>query len=119
MAKLVLKSLAEKYGGGVVEEPPVFLGGPPPQAPPPAVESTKPLEVEELSAGELLEEIDEIPVESGPPAHPHAPARDTCPTAAWWKSRWCSTAASSAATPGGDPAEALHQVGRETLRVFR
>jgi len=74
VAKLVLKSLAEKYGGGVVEEPPVFLGGPPPQPPPPAVESTKPLEVEELSAGELLEEIDEIPVESGPPAHPHAPA---------------------------------------------
>jgi len=74
VAKLVLKSLAEKYGGGVVEEPPVFLGGPRPQAPPPAAPSTKPLEVEELSAGELLEEIDEIPVESGPPAHPHAPA---------------------------------------------
>jgi hypothetical protein len=74
VAKLVLRSLADKYGGGVVEEPPAFLGGPPPQAAPPAVESTKPLEVEELSAGELLEEIDEIPVESGAPAHPHAPA---------------------------------------------
>nr|WP_291201939.1 GTPase domain-containing protein [Geothrix sp.] len=73
VAKLVLKSLAEKYGGGVVEEPPVFLGGPPPQAPPPAAESTKPLEVEELSAGELLEEIDEIPVESGQAAHAPAP----------------------------------------------
>jgi hypothetical protein len=43
------------------------------------VESTKPLEVEELSAGELLEEIDEFPVDSAfpptnafPPAHmPH------------------------------------------------
>ena len=34
VAKLVLKSLAERYGGGVVEEPQVALGGPPP--PPPA-----------------------------------------------------------------------------------
>jgi hypothetical protein len=68
VAKLVLKSLAERYGGGVVEEPPAFLGGVPPP-PPPAVESTKPLEVEELSAGELLEEIDELPAESGQPAH--------------------------------------------------
>ncbi|HEY3269763.1 MAG TPA: hypothetical protein VGJ89_00985 [Geothrix sp.] len=67
VARLVLKSLAEKYGGGVVEEPPSILGGgpPPPPPPPPAMESTKPLEVVELSAGELLEEIDEIPVESG------------------------------------------------------
>ena len=69
VAKLVLKSLAERYGGGVVEEPPAFLGGAPP--PPPAeTESTKHLEVEELYAGELLEEIDEIPVESGQVAHP-------------------------------------------------
>ena len=66
VAKLVLKSLAEKYGGGVVEEPVVMLGGVPPAPPPMAVESTKPLEVEELSAGELLEEIDEIPTE---PSH--------------------------------------------------
>ncbi len=67
VAKLVLKSLAEKYGGGVVEEPVVMLGGVPlPPPPPMAVESTKPLEVEELSAGELLEEIDEIPTE---PSH--------------------------------------------------
>jgi len=64
VAKLVLRSLAEKYGGGVVEEPVVMLGGLPPLPPPPVQESTKPLEVEELSAGELLEEIDEIPVES-------------------------------------------------------
>lgn len=67
VAKLVLKSLAEKYGGGVVEEPAVMLGGAPPPPPPPAVESTKPLEVEELSAGELLEEIDEIPSEASRP----------------------------------------------------
>jgi hypothetical protein len=71
VAKLVLKSLAEKYGGGIVEDPPEFLGGTPPRPPSPASpESTKPLEVEELSAGELLDEIDEIPVDSGHPAHP-------------------------------------------------
>ena len=72
VAKLVLRSLAEKYGGGVVEEPAVLLGGvftPPTRFP---SESTRPLEVEELSAGELLEEIEEIPSESGP--LPHAPA---------------------------------------------
>jgi len=33
------------------------------------MESTKPLEVEELSAGELLEEIDEIPAEPGQSTH--------------------------------------------------
>ena len=68
VAKLVLKSLAEKYGGGIVEEPVVMLGGTPPP-PPPVMESTKPLEVEELSAGELLEEIDEIPAEPGQSTH--------------------------------------------------
>ena len=77
VAKLVLKSLAERYGGGVVEEPAVLLGGAPPPPPPPAVESTKPLEVEELSAGELLEEIDEIPVESS--QHSDAPATSHMP----------------------------------------
>ncbi len=68
VARLVLKSLAEKYGGGVVEEPQTVLtagAAPlPPPPPPAAVESTKPLEVEELSAGELLEEIDEFPIDS-------------------------------------------------------
>jgi signal recognition particle receptor subunit beta len=68
VARLVLKSLAEKYGGGVVEEPQTVLTGgappPPPPPPPDMTESTKPLEVEELSAGELLEEIDEFPVDS-------------------------------------------------------
>jgi hypothetical protein len=73
VARLVLKSLAERYGGGVVEEPPELSGGPfvsPSQA---ASESTRPLEVEELSAGELLEEIDEIPGESSPSAHVPVP----------------------------------------------
>jgi len=77
VARLVLKSLAEKYGGGVVEEPPpnVLTGGapPPPPPPPPVIESSKPLEVEELSAGELLEEIDELPVDATTSAHMPAP----------------------------------------------
>jgi hypothetical protein len=82
VAKLVLRSLAEKYGGGVVEEPPVILGGP--LAPPPMAapaSPTHPLEVEELSAGELLEEIEEIPVESDlvPHAHPHSAATTHMP----------------------------------------
>jgi hypothetical protein len=77
VAKLVLKSLAEKYGGGVVEEPAVLMGSAPAAPRPPAEESTRPLEVEELSAGELLEEIEEIPVDSRPaspaPASAHMP----------------------------------------------
>nr|WP_279341603.1 hypothetical protein [Geothrix sp. SG200] len=76
VARLVLKSLAEKYGGGVVEEPQTVLTGgtppPPPPPPTPAMDS-KPLEVEELSAGELLEEIDEFPVDSTF-SQAHAPA---------------------------------------------
>ena len=73
VAKLVLKSLAERYGGGVVEEPPVLSGGPF-MPPPPVAESTKPFEVEELSAGELLEEIEELPSETGPSAQSASPA---------------------------------------------
>jgi signal recognition particle receptor subunit beta len=71
VARLVLKSLAERYGGGVVEEPAALMGGP--FAPPPPTQSTKPLEVEELSAGELLEEIDEIPSEASLAAHVPVP----------------------------------------------
>ena len=41
--------------------------------PPPLAGSTKPFEVQEISAGELLEEIDEIPAESGPAAHTPVP----------------------------------------------
>jgi signal recognition particle receptor subunit beta len=76
VARLVLKSLAERYGGGVVEDPPALSGGPFVASPPPA-ESTRPLEVEELAAGELLEEIDELPGEPGQtvllPAASHLP----------------------------------------------
>jgi len=68
VAKLVLKSLAERYGGGVVEEPSALLGALAP-IPPPVKESTKPLEVEELSSGELLEEIDDIPLDSSHASH--------------------------------------------------
>ncbi len=71
VARLVLKSLAERYGGGVVEAPSVLLGSVLQPGPRPMAESTKPLEVEELSAGELLEEIEEIPAEAG--QAPHAP----------------------------------------------
>ncbi len=76
VAKLVLKTLAERYGGGVVEEPPpILMGNTPPLPPPPPPQASRPLEVEELSAGELLEEIDEIPAEAGShsPAPTHMP----------------------------------------------
>ncbi|HJW33563.1 MAG TPA: ADP-ribosylation factor-like protein [Holophagaceae bacterium] len=67
VAKLVLKSLADKYGGGVVETPmPAALTpkAPPPVAPPPiAHPATKPLEVEELGVPDMLEEIEELPAE--------------------------------------------------------
>ena len=73
VAKLVLRSLADRYGGGVVEEPVVNLGGSP-VLPPPVVDHRRPLEVEELSAGELLEEIEEMPPETVPALHRHEPA---------------------------------------------
>ena len=71
VARLVLKHLAEKYGGGVVEEP-AFMAEPPAREP---ASHTAPLEVEELSAGELLEEIEEIPAEAAaqPPQPAHMP----------------------------------------------
>ena len=68
VARLVLKHLAEKYGGGVVEEPAFMAEAPAPVAP----THSAPLEVEELSAGELLEEIEEIPADSVHLASPAA-----------------------------------------------
>ena len=68
VAKLVLKFLADKYGGGVVEAPPLGpLAAMPAPAPTPEVqpapkEESKPLEVEELSAGEMIEELEEAPL---------------------------------------------------------
>jgi hypothetical protein len=68
VAKLVLKSLADKYGGGVVETPmPAALtpkAPPLPTTPPPIAHPvTKPLEVEELGVPDMLEEIEELPAE--------------------------------------------------------
>ncbi|MDE3245092.1 MAG: hypothetical protein KGN80_03315 [Acidobacteriota bacterium] len=67
VAKLVLKYLADKYGGGVVEAPALAaMAAPAPapvrEAPPPPKEESKPLEVEELSAGEMIEELEEAPL---------------------------------------------------------
>jgi mutual gliding-motility protein MglA len=61
VAKLVLKHLAEKYGGGV-DESPIMAPMLAPTAPKEAETERKPLEVEEISANELLEEIEEMPV---------------------------------------------------------
>lgn len=62
IARQVLKHLADKYGGGAVEAPEFLAPQPPPPPPKPTDSMSRPLEVEELSAGELLEEIEEIPV---------------------------------------------------------
>lgn len=64
VAKLVLKHLAERYGGSVEEEPPLPMPLPPRPAAEEEIES-KPLEVEEISACELLEEIEELPATEG------------------------------------------------------
>jgi len=79
IARLVLKQLAEKYGGGVpVETTEVLPPPPPPTTSVPPEPTSHPLEVEDLGAGELLEELEELPTlpEPGQPApeaplHPH------------------------------------------------
>lgn len=80
VAKQVLLHLAEKYGGGQPIEAPQILPPLPAPAPAPAMMTrpaeeahpSKPLEVEELSAGELLEEVEDLPHEGAPapPSHP-------------------------------------------------
>ncbi len=68
IARQVLKHLAEKYGGGAVEAPefmPPPLAVPPPPKPVDTPKS-RPLEVEELSAGELLDELEELPIPEPP-----------------------------------------------------
>jgi signal recognition particle receptor subunit beta len=92
VAKLVLKHLAEKYGGGSIEEHPVVLPGAlgaPAAAPAPAPASQpapapahaeKPLEVEELSAGEVLEEIEDLASADEAPGHAHAAQPSHTPT---------------------------------------
>ena len=83
VAKLVLKHLSERYGGGLTIEMPQIL--PPALAAAPAAkqleeEAHKPLEVEELSAGELLEEVEDIPHDAAPVTphpEPHPPRTST------------------------------------------
>ncbi len=78
IARQVLKHLADKYGGGVVVESPAFLA--PPLSPPPLQPidaMSRPLEVEELSAGELLDELEELPVSE--PSH-HVPSGEMLQT---------------------------------------
>ncbi len=67
IARQVLKHLADKYGGGVVTEASEFLVPAPPK-PKPMEATSRPLEVEELGSGELLEELEELPVPE-PPRH--------------------------------------------------
>ncbi len=67
VSRLVLKHLADRYGGGAVEVHNLLPGNPPPPAPEPPVATmpaaahSKPLEVEDLSATEMLDEIEELP----------------------------------------------------------
>jgi hypothetical protein len=64
VALLVLRHLTEKYGGGAEVQPAPQLFPPAPArpgAPDMAAARSGPLEVEDLGAGEMLEEIDEIP----------------------------------------------------------
>ncbi len=80
IARQVLKHLADKYGGGAVEAP-EFLAPPPPRPQPKPTDSmSRPLEVEELSAGELLEEIEEIPVPEAPVHVPSGEMLQTLPS---------------------------------------
>ncbi|HWQ10934.1 MAG TPA: hypothetical protein VN436_17565 [Holophaga sp.] len=75
VAKLVLKHLAEKYGGA--EEPPQMAPMPVPPALRESEAASKPLEVEEIAGNELLEEIEELPVTepSGAPTVAEGTAR--------------------------------------------
>jgi len=92
VAKLVLKYLADKYGGGVVEAPALAAiaamaaPAPTPEAVPLPKEESKPLEVEELSAGEMIEELEDAPLttmggghqgEAAPVHVPHTPSVST------------------------------------------
>jgi len=62
VARLVLRHLTEKYGGGVPAEAQADMFPAPPSARVEAATERHPLEVEELGAGEMLEEIEELPV---------------------------------------------------------
>jgi hypothetical protein len=63
VAKLVLRHLTEKYGGDVIASPSgIFTGSTPAEA---QATGRRPLEVEDLGAGEMLEEIEELPITEG------------------------------------------------------
>jgi len=68
VALLVLRRLTEKYGGDSTENSASAMFSVPPAAPVPQPQgagrstTSGPLEVEDLGAGEMLEEIEEIPV---------------------------------------------------------
>lgn len=79
VSKLVLKSLAEKYGGGSIEPPAVLAAPPKPaKAAPPVVAPppSKPMEVEEIGSSDALEEIEELEAEVAHGSTPD-PARQT------------------------------------------
>jgi signal recognition particle receptor subunit beta len=73
VALLVLRHLTEKYGGAPAEpQPATDLFPPAPERPAePAAAESKPLEVEDLGAGEALEEIEEFPEAPAPTAGAH------------------------------------------------
>lgn len=82
VSKLVLKFLADKYGGGSIE-PPAVLAAPAPaakpaKAAPPVVAPppSKPMEVEEIGSSDALEEIEELELEVAQGSVPAA-ARQT------------------------------------------
>ncbi|HET8901921.1 MAG TPA: ADP-ribosylation factor-like protein [Holophagaceae bacterium] len=68
VSKLVLKSLADKYGGGAIEAPPAIAEPPKPAkpvkaAPPVVAPPSRPMEVEEIGSSDALEEIEELEAE--------------------------------------------------------
>ncbi len=98
VAKLVLKSLAERYGGGVVEEPQVALGGPPPPPPRPWWSPLGPWRSRNCQPGSCSRRS--MRSRPRPIPSPTPPPRATCPTAAWSRCPWSSTrACSTARTP--------------------
>jgi hypothetical protein len=79
VALLVLKQLSEKYGGGAAVAPPEMFRLSPAssQLPQPGAGQATgcaPLEVEDLGAGEMLEEIEELPATKGAAAGTGGPA---------------------------------------------
>ena len=80
VSKLVLKFLADKYGGGTIETPAVVAA--PPRPTPPVVAAppvtTRPFEVEEIGGAEMLDELEELEDEA---AVPSASASASPPTA--------------------------------------